>query len=161
MGSRAFSPCSTNGWVTAVWCWSVVCAIARGPKSPCEWRSVVVWITGGCLSNDCTFLEDFHRTRGEFLGGKFIITNKIRPEVHKIKHFSLYSRRPFISPLQMKARNYERVEKLFQRCLIKILNIELWKLYLLYVKETKSGLSTHKWEKPIKFVHIYANSPLF
>lgn len=45
----------------------------------------------------------------------------------------------------MKARNYERVEKLFQRSLIKILNIDLWKLYLTYVKETKAGLSTHKW----------------
>lgn len=46
--------------------------------------------------------------------------------------------------VQMKVRNYERVEKLFQRCLVKILNIDLWKLYLTYVKETKSGLSTHK-----------------
>lgn len=46
--------------------------------------------------------------------------------------------------VQMKARNYERVEKLFQRCLVKILNIDLWKLYLTYVKETKAGLSTHK-----------------
>ena len=45
---------------------------------------------------------------------------------------------------EMKARNYERVEKLFQRCLVKILNIDLWKLYLTYVKETKAGLSTHK-----------------
>lgn len=45
---------------------------------------------------------------------------------------------------EMKSRNYERVEKLFQRCLVKILNIDLWKLYLTYVKETKSGLSTHK-----------------
>ncbi|XP_055693756.1 protein suppressor of forked isoform X2 [Lutzomyia longipalpis] len=45
---------------------------------------------------------------------------------------------------EMRARNYERVEKLFQRCLVKILNIDLWKLYLTYVKETKSGLSTHK-----------------
>lgn len=39
---------------------------------------------------------------------------------------------------EMKAR------KLFQRCLVKILNIDLWKLYLTYVKETKAGLSTHK-----------------
>lgn len=38
---------------------------------------------------------------------------------------------------EMKAKNYERVEKLFQRCLIKILNIDLWKLYLQYIKETK------------------------
>lgn len=45
---------------------------------------------------------------------------------------------------EMKYRNFERVEKLFQRCLVKILNIDLWKLYLTYVKETKSGLSTHK-----------------
>ncbi|XP_055388076.1 protein suppressor of forked isoform X3 [Condylostylus longicornis] len=45
---------------------------------------------------------------------------------------------------EIKARNFERVEKLFQRCLVKILNIELWKLYLTYVKETKAGLATHK-----------------
>lgn len=45
---------------------------------------------------------------------------------------------------EMKGRNFERVEKLFQRSLVKILNIDLWKLYLTYVKETKSGLSTHK-----------------
>ncbi|KXJ23727.1 cleavage stimulation factor subunit 3 [Exaiptasia diaphana] len=40
----------------------------------------------------------------------------------------------------MKHQNYEKVEKLFQRCLIKVLNIDLWKLYLTYVKETKSSL---------------------
>ncbi|XP_072378977.1 protein suppressor of forked [Diabrotica undecimpunctata] len=45
---------------------------------------------------------------------------------------------------EMKARNFERVEKLFQRCLMKILNIELWKLYLNYVKETKASLPTYK-----------------
>jgi cleavage stimulation factor subunit 3 len=45
---------------------------------------------------------------------------------------------------EMKSRNFERVEKLFQRCLVKILNIDLWKLYLTYVRETKAGLSTHK-----------------
>ena len=49
---------------------------------------------------------------------------------------------------EMKYRNYERVEKLFQRCLVKILNIDLWKLYLTYVKETKAGLSTHKLAFP-------------
>lgn len=38
----------------------------------------------------------------------------------------------------MKARNFERVERLFQKCLIKILNIDLWKLYLQYIKETKA-----------------------
>ncbi|KAJ8688604.1 hypothetical protein QAD02_024399 [Eretmocerus hayati] len=45
---------------------------------------------------------------------------------------------------EMKMRNYEKVEKLFQRCLMKILNIELWKLYLTYVKETKASLTTYK-----------------
>ena len=37
---------------------------------------------------------------------------------------------------EIRARNYERVEKLFQRCLIRVLSIELWKTYLLYVKVT-------------------------
>ncbi|XP_066255675.1 protein suppressor of forked [Euwallacea similis] len=45
---------------------------------------------------------------------------------------------------EIKSRNFERVEKLFQRCLMKILNIELWKLYLTYVKETKASLPTYK-----------------
>ncbi|CAH2235416.1 jg13274 [Pararge aegeria aegeria] len=45
---------------------------------------------------------------------------------------------------EMKARNFEKVEKLFQRCLMKILNIELWRLYLNYVKETKCMLPTYK-----------------
>ncbi|CAB3367662.1 Hypothetical predicted protein [Cloeon dipterum] len=45
---------------------------------------------------------------------------------------------------ELKARNLERVEKLFQRCLIKVLNIDLWKLYLTYVKETKAMLPTYK-----------------
>jgi len=45
---------------------------------------------------------------------------------------------------EIRARNYERVERLFQRCLIKVLNIDLWKTYLLYVKETKSTLPTYK-----------------
>jgi len=44
----------------------------------------------------------------------------------------------------MRAHNYEKVEKLFQRCLIKILNIELWKCYLNYIKETKASLPTFK-----------------
>nr|CAG4649981.1 EOG090X026K [Sida crystallina] len=45
---------------------------------------------------------------------------------------------------EMRARNYDRVEKLFQRCLIKVLNIELWKLYVNYVKETKSALPNYR-----------------
>ncbi|KAI1287093.1 Cleavage stimulation factor subunit 3 [Halotydeus destructor] len=42
---------------------------------------------------------------------------------------------------EMKARNFDKVEKLFQRCLTKVLHIELWKLYLLYIKETKCTMS--------------------
>lgn len=45
---------------------------------------------------------------------------------------------------EMRMRNYEKVEKLFQRCLIKVLSIDLWKVYLQYVKETKSSLPSFK-----------------
>nr|CAG4641502.1 EOG090X026K [Eurycercus lamellatus] len=45
---------------------------------------------------------------------------------------------------EMRARNFDKVEKLFQRCLIKVLNIELWKLYVNYVKETKSTLPNYR-----------------
>ena len=45
----------------------------------------------------------------------------------------------------MKSRNYDKVEKLFQKCLMKILNIDLWKCYLTYVRETKSGLSSYRY----------------
>jgi len=45
---------------------------------------------------------------------------------------------------EMRMRNYEKVEKLFQRCLIKVLSIELWKTYLQYVKETKSNQPSFK-----------------
>ncbi|KAK6169592.1 hypothetical protein SNE40_020613 [Patella caerulea] len=45
---------------------------------------------------------------------------------------------------ELKQKNYERVEKLFQRCLIKVLNIDLWKLYLSYIKETKGTLPSYR-----------------
>uniref|UniRef100_H2YS46 Suppressor of forked domain-containing protein n=1 Tax=Ciona savignyi TaxID=51511 RepID=H2YS46_CIOSA len=45
---------------------------------------------------------------------------------------------------EMKSRNYEKVEKLFQRCLMRVLSIDLWKCYLSYVRETKSGLSSYR-----------------
>ncbi|PVD28191.1 hypothetical protein C0Q70_10777 [Pomacea canaliculata] len=45
---------------------------------------------------------------------------------------------------ELKAKNFERVEKLFQRCLIKVLNIDLWKLYLSYIKETKGSLPSYR-----------------
>ena len=45
---------------------------------------------------------------------------------------------------ESKYRNYEKVEKLFQRSLMKVLSIDLWKTYLQYVKETKAKLPTYK-----------------
>ncbi|XP_077999834.1 cleavage stimulation factor subunit 3-like [Glandiceps talaboti] len=45
---------------------------------------------------------------------------------------------------EMKSRAFERVEKLFQRCLMKVLNIDLWKCYLSYVKETKGSLPSYR-----------------
>ncbi|XP_052088640.1 cleavage stimulation factor subunit 3-like [Mytilus californianus] len=45
---------------------------------------------------------------------------------------------------ELKAKNFERVEKLFQRCLVKVLNIDLWKLYLNYIKDTKGSLPSYR-----------------
>ncbi|CAF1144036.1 unnamed protein product [Adineta ricciae] len=45
---------------------------------------------------------------------------------------------------EIKGRNYEKVEKLFQRCLIKVLNIDLWKCYLNYVRDTKGKLPSYR-----------------
>ncbi|XP_063711012.1 cleavage stimulation factor subunit 3-like [Symsagittifera roscoffensis] len=45
---------------------------------------------------------------------------------------------------EVKLQNYELVEKLFQRCLTKVLNLELWKSYLAYVRETKGNLPNFK-----------------
>ena len=62
--------------------------------------------------------------------------------------FSFFShwKDPFLTDFyfQIRARNFERVEKLFQRCLLKVLNIELWKTYLTYVKDTKASLANYK-----------------
>ncbi|XP_058803933.1 protein suppressor of forked [Phymastichus coffea] len=72
--------------------------------------------------------------------------NEVRPVFEKLvtvfpsagRYWKIYIEQ------EMKSRNYEKVEKLFQRCLMKILNIDLWKLYLSYVKETKASLATYK-----------------
>ncbi|RXN30183.1 cleavage stimulation factor subunit 3 [Labeo rohita] len=60
-----------------------------------------------------------------------------------------------IREAQIKAKNYDKVEKmglftvqslaqLFQRCLMKVLHIDLWKCYLSYVRETKGKLPSYK-----------------
>ena len=45
---------------------------------------------------------------------------------------------------EVRCSNFERVEKLFQRCLMKVLSIDLWKTYLSYVRETKASLPSYK-----------------
>ncbi|MGH0154910.1 UNVERIFIED_CONTAM: hypothetical protein FKN15_037551 [Acipenser sinensis] len=42
---------------------------------------------------------------------------------------------------------------LFQRCLMKVLHIDLWKCYLSYVRETKGKLPTYKeiWARFLAF----------
>ena len=39
--------------------------------------------------------------------------------------------------------------KLFQRCLMVVLNIDLWKCYITYVRQTKSSLRTFRWVRTI------------
>lgn len=47
--------------------------------------------------------------------------------------------------------------QLFQRCLMKVLHIDLWKCYLSYVRETKGKLPSYKYVIPffknIKVTH--------
>ncbi|VDD87394.1 unnamed protein product [Enterobius vermicularis] len=45
---------------------------------------------------------------------------------------------------ELRGKNYENVEALFERCLIHVLNIDLWKCYVFYVRETKGHLSSFR-----------------
>merc|ERR1719188_2428201 len=45
---------------------------------------------------------------------------------------------------EIRSKNYELVENLFQRCLMRVLSIDLWRTYLKYVKENKAKLSDGK-----------------
>ena len=40
---------------------------------------------------------------------------------------------------EMKARNYDHVERLFKRCLNTVLNVDLWKSYINYIKDQKAN----------------------
>ena len=46
---------------------------------------------------------------------------------------------------ELKARNFEQVENLFQRSVTKVLNIDLWRTYLNYVRDIKSKLPNYKF----------------
>ncbi|KAI6242732.1 hypothetical protein M3Y99_00179500 [Aphelenchoides fujianensis] len=45
---------------------------------------------------------------------------------------------------ELRTKNFENVEKLFAQCLTNVLNIDLWKYYLFYLKETKGHLPTFR-----------------
>lgn len=45
---------------------------------------------------------------------------------------------------EMKNGNYENVEKLFKRCLVSVLSLDLWKVYLAYIRETKDKHPTYR-----------------
>ncbi|CAI4231019.1 unnamed protein product [Auanema sp. JU1783] len=45
---------------------------------------------------------------------------------------------------ELRGKNFENVEALFGRCLVHVLNIDLWKTYVFYVRETKGLLSTFR-----------------
>jgi len=44
---------------------------------------------------------------------------------------------------EVKTQNVTEVEKLFARCLLKVLNIDLWRYYLQYVRESKRSLPNY------------------
>ncbi|TKR77992.1 hypothetical protein L596_018872 [Steinernema carpocapsae] len=45
---------------------------------------------------------------------------------------------------EMRSKNFENVETLFGKCLVTVLNIDLWKCYLHYVRETKGRLQSFR-----------------
>lgn len=58
--------------------------------------------------------------------------------------FFLTLNRLDVFSFQLRGKNFENVENLFNRCLVKVLNIDLWKCYVFYVRETKGHLSSFR-----------------
>jgi len=54
---------------------------------------------------------------------------------------------------EMKSKMFDQVEKLFKRCLTSVLNLDLWKTYLTYVRETKEKQQNYreKMDKAYEF----------
>lgn len=48
----------------------------------------------------------------------------------------------------LKVTHFPFPVQLFQRCLMKVLHIDLWKCYLSYVRETKGKLPSYKYVIP-------------
>ncbi|CAI2340027.1 unnamed protein product [Caenorhabditis sp. 36 PRJEB53466] len=46
--------------------------------------------------------------------------------------------------ISLRSKNFENVEKIFSRCLVTVLNIDLWKCYIHYVFETKGQLESFR-----------------
>ncbi|CAG0914044.1 unnamed protein product [Notodromas monacha] len=44
---------------------------------------------------------------------------------------------------EIRSRNHDLAEMLFQRCLMKVLNLDLWRAYLAYVRDTKHDLPSY------------------
>ena len=44
----------------------------------------------------------------------------------------------------MKSKMFDHVEKLFKRCLMIVLNLDLWKTYLTYIRETKESQQNYR-----------------
>uniref|UniRef100_A0A8R1ECN9 Suppressor of forked domain-containing protein n=1 Tax=Caenorhabditis japonica TaxID=281687 RepID=A0A8R1ECN9_CAEJA len=47
---------------------------------------------------------------------------------------------------ELRTKNLEHVEKLFSRCLVEVLHIDLWKCYVHYLHEMKGGLEQFREE---------------
>jgi len=45
---------------------------------------------------------------------------------------------------ELRAKNFDRVEQLFDRCLFEVLHIDLWKSYVYYIRETKGHLPNYR-----------------
>ena len=49
---------------------------------------------------------------------------------------------------EMKFKNFDHVEKIFHQCLVQVLCIDLWRLYITYVKDTKASKPDFKLVLP-------------
>lgn len=45
---------------------------------------------------------------------------------------------------EMSQQNYEEVEQLFQRCLLKVLSLDLWRCYINYIKNNKRSQENYR-----------------
>ena len=75
---------------------------------------------------------------------KMIASNKIWLNIYLSVIFSLFVHHIYQQIVHLSLVYQICWGQLFQRCLIKVLNIDLWKLYLSYIKETKGTLTSYR-----------------